>query len=117
MDQNNNQISKSILFIFKVTKKAASVLLGGEITDFDVARSKVQLKTDIAYATESDGGYMDEVGLQTLLTGSASTLSDMNTMIDSITASDMKSFINKGKLTMASFGKIGNVPHLDQLKK
>lgn len=78
----------------QVTKKSVEVLLGGDFSDADAARAKTQLKTDIAYSTESDGGYLAEIGLQTLLTGNVAYPSEVDALIDSVTANDMNSVIN-----------------------
>jgi predicted Zn-dependent peptidase len=82
-----------------------------------VTRAKNQLKADIAIATESEGGFIEEVGLQCLLTGSISNPADIDALIDSITSAELNAIVKKGKLSMASYGNIANVPHLDQLKK
>ncbi|OXA56309.1 cytochrome b-c1 complex subunit 2, mitochondrial [Folsomia candida] len=100
-----------------VTKKSAEILLSGGFSDADLARAKAQLKTDIACATDSDGGFLEEIGLQTLLTGAVTSPTEIEGLIDSVTASDMNTLVTKGKLSMASFGKIANVPHIDNLKK
>jgi len=65
--------------------------LSGNIADADVARAKSLLKADIAYAMESDGGYLEEIGLQTLLTGGFTSQDEINSVIDSVTAAEMNS--------------------------
>jgi predicted Zn-dependent peptidase len=99
-----------------VTRKAAEVLRSGNLADEDLARAKQLLKADIAYALESDGGYLEEIGLQTLLTGSVTGIQEVNSAIDGVSANDLNSILSRGKLTMAAYGKIANVPFVDQLK-
>jgi predicted Zn-dependent peptidase len=72
-----------------VTRKAAEILLSGGFSDADLTRAKALLKADVAYATESDGGFLEEIGLQTLLTGNVSNIADVNSAIDSVSTSDL----------------------------
>jgi len=100
-----------------VTKKAAEILLTGNFSDEDVARAKTQLKNDISFTTETDAGFLEEVALQSLLTGNIQNQTEIEALIDSVTAGDLNALVKKGKLSMASFGRVANVPHIEQLKK
>ena len=76
--------------MLQITKKTAQILLSGSFSDEDVKRAQAQLKVDIASSMETDDGVLEEIGLQSLHNGKVSSLKDVNTVIDSITASDMK---------------------------
>lgn len=71
---------------------------------------------DLALALETDSGALEELGLQTLLVGKVSSLQEVSAVIDSVSSNDVNGILQKGKLSMASFGKISKVPHLDELK-
>jgi len=100
-----------------VTKKAAEILQSANFSDADLARAKAQLKSDIAFATESEGGLVEEVGLQSLLTGNVFPPKEIEGLVDSVTTSDMNALVTGSNLVMASFGSIANVPYLDSLRK
>ncbi|CAL8111826.1 unnamed protein product [Orchesella dallaii] len=109
-------IASTPSLIDQSTRKAADALLRTSATEEEVARAKNQLKADLAIATETDSGSLEELGLQTLLTGKVVSQSELNSLVDSVTASDVNGIIQKGKLSMASYGNIANVPFIDQLK-
>jgi len=98
------------------TRKAADALLRSSASEEEVTRAKNQLKADLALATESDSGTLEELGLQSLLNGKVASTSELNALIDSVTSNDVNGLVQKGKLSMASYGNVANVPHIDQLK-
>jgi len=99
-----------------VTRKATEVLKGASFSEEDVSRAKSQLKSDIALATESDDGMLEEMGLQSLQSRKVASPGEINGLIDSVTAADLNALIKKGKLSVASYGNIAKVPYLDELK-
>lgn len=91
-------------------------MLKSSISDEDLQRAKNMMKADIALATETESGTLEELGVQTLLTGKVLKTEEMNALIDSVSTSDVNGILQKGKMSMASFGNIASVPHIDQFK-
>jgi predicted Zn-dependent peptidase len=101
--------------IEQLTKKSVE-LLRGTYVEADLVRAKSVLKADIAQSLESDAVLLDDMGLQSLLNKKFSSLEEVSRMIDSVTVGDLNTVIkNGGKLTMASYGNVHNVPYLDEL--
>jgi len=99
-----------------VTKKAAELLRTGSFNDQDLSRAKAVLKSDIVLALESDEGLVDDLGLQSLHHKKVTSFEEVSGIIDSITTADLNKAVTGGKLSMASYGNIGQVPYIDQLK-
>jgi len=101
--------------IEQLTKKASEILRG-TYSDSDVALAKSILKADLAQTLESDAALLDDLGLQSLHNKKVSSLQDAYQLIDSVTAADLNNVVKAGgKLSMASYGNINNVPYLDEL--
>jgi ubiquinol-cytochrome c reductase core subunit 2 len=100
-----------------VTRKAVATLKGAKATDDDVSRAKSSLKSDIALNLESESALAEELGLRSLLTGRVNTLSETVQLIDAVTTADVNAVLAKGagKLALAAYGNIANVPYLDEL--
>jgi predicted Zn-dependent peptidase len=47
------------------------------------------LKGDIALSLETDAGLLESLGTQSLLSGKASTLAELLSVVDSVSAEDM----------------------------
>lgn len=109
-------ISANPSVVEKVTKKSAEILRASAFSEDDALKAKNQLKSDIALATESDEGLLEELGLQSLHNRKVANAGEINTMIDSVTAADLTAVLKTGKLSIASYGKIAKVPYLDELK-
>jgi predicted Zn-dependent peptidase len=73
----------------QITKKAADVLRGAKFTQEDATRAKGILKGDIALSLETDAGLLESLGTQSLLSGKASTLAELLSVVDSVSAEDM----------------------------
>lgn len=86
------------------------------MSDEELARAKNLLKADFALSMDTDGGSLEEIGLQALLTGKVASQSEVGALVDSISTADVNGILKKGKLCMASFGKIAKVPHVGELK-
>ncbi|KAK9729865.1 Peptidase M16 inactive domain [Popillia japonica] len=98
---------------------ALTTLKSPNISDADVNRGKNQLKTTVLSAMESGSYALEKIGLQAVLTGSALSPGDIATMIDSVSAGEVKAAAQKvaaSKPTIAGVGNLRCVPFLDELK-
>jgi len=102
----------------KLQKKAAEVLRTTSFSDDDVSRAKNILKADVGCVLDTDAGLLEDMGLQGLLTKQVVPSGAVFTLIDSVSAADLNNILKKsgGKLVMAAYGDIANVPYLDELK-
>ncbi|CAG7683959.1 unnamed protein product [Allacma fusca] len=99
------------------TRKAVSVLRATTANDTDVSRAKSSLKSDIAATLDSEANLVEELGLRSLLTGRVNSVSEILQLVDSVTTADVNAILTKGggKLALAAYGNIANVPYLDEL--
>jgi len=100
--------------IDQATRKAAETLLRSSASTEEVNHVKNMLKADLALAFETEAGALEELGVQALLTGKVSSPAEMDALIDSVSPVEVNNAF-KGKLSIASFGNIANVPHIDDL--
>jgi ubiquinol-cytochrome c reductase core subunit 2 len=99
-----------------ITRKAADILKSVKFTSSDATRAKGILKGDAALVEETASTLIESLATQSLQTGKPLTLAEHFSLIDSITAEDMNAVIKDRKLSMAVFGNVAAVPHLDELK-
>jgi ubiquinol-cytochrome c reductase core subunit 2 len=99
------------------TKRAVDTLRSVSLTDADISRAKSMLRSDIAFALESDAELVDDIGIQSLFNGSVSSQDEIAKLIDSVSAADVNNLLKKGggKLSLAAIGNISKLPYLDEL--
>lgn len=88
------------------------------LSDDDVARGKAGLKSDIAFAYETDASLINILAGQSALLGSAHSLKQILDAVDAIQASDVKSAARKlgsDKVTVAAVGSLEHVPYAADL--
>ncbi|OXA56462.1 cytochrome b-c1 complex subunit 2, mitochondrial [Folsomia candida] len=98
-----------------ITRKSADILRSAKFSAQDATRAKGILKGDLALEDETGQGLVEYLAVQSLL-GKPLPLSEQLALVDSVTAEDMNAVLSGGKLSMAVFGNVSNVPYLDELK-
>uniref|UniRef100_A0A8C6TLC6 Ubiquinol-cytochrome c reductase core protein 2a n=1 Tax=Neogobius melanostomus TaxID=47308 RepID=A0A8C6TLC6_9GOBI len=90
----------------------------GNVSDVDIDRAKNQVKAEYLMSLESSAGLLEEIGTQTLTTGTYQVPASVLQGVDAITPDDVikaaKSFVD-GKKTMAASGLLVNAPFVDEL--
>ncbi|NXY49502.1 QCR2 protein, partial [Ceuthmochares aereus] len=109
--QNAGEVIKAALNQIKAVAQ-------GSITNEDVTRAKNQLKATYLMSVETAEGLLNEIGSESLVSGTHSSPSVVAQKIDSVTTADVvnaaKKFVS-GKKSMAASGDLGNTPFLDEL--
>ncbi|KAI4471119.1 metalloprotease [Holotrichia oblita] len=98
---------------------ALKTLKSPNISDADVNRGKNQLKTTVLSAMESGSYALEKIGLQAVLTGTVLSPSEIASMIDTVSAAEVKAAAQKvasSKPTITGVGNLRCVPFLDELK-
>ncbi|CAG0913605.1 unnamed protein product [Notodromas monacha] len=98
--------------------KAALSALKGSISDADVKRGKNQLSSTIWAMNDSPAGFTELTGEISIVTKKVHAASDLQSLIDSVTTSDVNNLLKKatsGKASMGAVGNLTNVPFLDEL--
>ncbi|KAI7803559.1 cytochrome b-c1 complex subunit 2, mitochondrial [Triplophysa rosa] len=90
----------------------------GRLTADDLTSAKNQLLADYLMSLETSEGWLEEVGVQVLSSGSYSSPLSVTQSINSVTSNDVikaaKKFV-ESKKTMSSYGHLANTPFLDEL--
>ncbi|KAF4524166.1 hypothetical protein B566_EDAN010622 [Ephemera danica] len=103
----------------KAVESAVRTLRSLSVTDADVQRAKAQLRADALLSVDSGAGLLESIGLESLMHGSVTPLTQLLSQIEGISTSDVSAVARKiasGKPAMASVGNLSSVPYLDQLK-
>ncbi|XP_066498486.1 ubiquinol-cytochrome c reductase core protein 2a [Hoplias malabaricus] len=104
--------------VIKAAMAQVSTVAGGAISEEELARAKAQLKTEHLMVLENSEGLLEEIGIQTLYSGTYSSPEDVAKGIDSVTSTDVinaaKKFV-QSKKTLASRGHLVNTPFVDEL--
>uniref|UniRef100_A0A8C4VEM5 Ubiquinol-cytochrome c reductase core protein 2 n=1 Tax=Falco tinnunculus TaxID=100819 RepID=A0A8C4VEM5_FALTI len=114
-------IAKATTQPFDVIKAALNQIKAvaqGGITNDDVIKAKNQLKAAYLMSVETAEGLLNEIGSESLVSGTHTSPSVVAQKIDSVATADVvnaaKKFVN-GKKSMAASGDLGNTPFLDEL--
>ncbi|XP_062444463.1 cytochrome b-c1 complex subunit 2, mitochondrial [Rhea pennata] len=104
--------------VIKAALNQIKAVAQGTITDIDVTKAKNQLKATYLMSVETSEGLLNEIGSESLVSGTHTSPSDVAQKIDSVATADVvnaaKKFVN-GKKSMAASGDLGNTPFLDEL--
>jgi len=90
----------------------------GLINEDDVQRGKNQLKSSLLFDLEDSINFVNDLGVQALMTGKYVEAEDIVASIDAITLDDViaaASGIQESKFSMASVGKLHDTPFVDEL--
>lgn len=101
-----------------VTKKVIETLKSGKISDELVNRAKNQVQAEILIASESGRSVVRKLGTSASLTGNGVSPTEYLSILSQITTSDVNNALTKigsSKLSIASYGRLDNVPYLADL--
>jgi len=93
-------------------------LKSASLSDEDVARGKAGLKSEVAFAYETDASLIETMAGQSAILGTAHSMKAAFDAIDAIQASDVKSAARKlssEKVTVAAVGNLEHVPYAADL--
>lgn len=102
----------------QAVEAGVKALKSASLSDDDVARGKAGLKSEIAFAYDSESSLINVLAGQAALLGSAHNLKQLLDAVDSIQASDVKSAARKlasEKVTVAAVGNLESVPYAADL--
>uniref|UniRef100_A0A8B9DNW5 Ubiquinol-cytochrome c reductase core protein 2 n=1 Tax=Anser cygnoides TaxID=8845 RepID=A0A8B9DNW5_ANSCY len=104
--------------VIKAALNQMKAIAQGSVTDEDVTKAKNQLKATYLMSVESAEGLLNEIGSESLVSGTHTSPSVVAQKIDSVSTADVvnaaKKFVS-GKKSMAASGDLGNTPFLDEL--
>ncbi|KFQ87294.1 hypothetical protein N337_07185, partial [Phoenicopterus ruber ruber] len=104
--------------VIKAALNQIKAVAQGSVTDDDVTKAKNQLKATYLMSVETAEGLLNEIGSESLVSGTHTSPSVVAQKIDSVATADVvnaaKKFVN-GKKSMAASGDLGNTPFLDEL--
>ncbi|KAI6076449.1 Cytochrome b-c1 complex subunit 2, mitochondrial [Aix galericulata] len=104
--------------VIKAALNQMKAIAQGGVTDEDVTKAKNQLKAAYLMSVESAEGLLNEIGSESLVSGTHTSPSVVAQKIDSVSTADVvnaaKKFVS-GKKSMAASGDLGNTPFLDEL--
>ncbi|XP_071671436.1 cytochrome b-c1 complex subunit 2, mitochondrial isoform X2 [Patagioenas fasciata] len=104
--------------VIKAAINQIKAVAQGGVTNDDIATAKNQLKATYLMSVESAEGLLNEIGSESLVSGTHTSPSVVAQKIDSVTSADVvnaaKKFVS-GKKSMAASGDLGNTPFLDEL--
>uniref|UniRef100_A0A8B9EXM0 Cytochrome b-c1 complex subunit 2, mitochondrial n=1 Tax=Amazona collaria TaxID=241587 RepID=A0A8B9EXM0_9PSIT len=104
--------------VIKAALKQVKAVAQGSVTDDDVTRAKNQLKATYLMSVETAEGLLNEIGSESLMSGTHTSPSVVAQKVDSVATADVvnaaKKFVS-GKKSMAASGDLGNTPFLDEL--
>ncbi|XP_053708692.1 cytochrome b-c1 complex subunit 2, mitochondrial [Synchiropus splendidus] len=105
----------------EVIKAAVAQVRGvaeGNVSEADVARAKVQVKSEYLMSLECSEGLLEEIGTQALMTATYQAPETFLQAVDSISKEDVVTAAKKftdGKKTMAASGHLINTPFVDEV--
>uniref|UniRef100_A0A8C5PNY1 Uncharacterized protein n=1 Tax=Leptobrachium leishanense TaxID=445787 RepID=A0A8C5PNY1_9ANUR len=88
------------------------------VTDADITRAKNQLKSHYLFSVDNSTGLLNEIGSQTLATGSYTSPAEALQKIDSVTSADVVNAAKKfasGKKSFSVSGNLENTPFVSDL--
>ncbi|KAM4656662.1 cytochrome b-c1 complex subunit 2, mitochondrial [Amazona ochrocephala] len=104
--------------VIKAALNQVKAVAQGSVTDDDVTRAKNQLKATYLMSVETAEGLLNEIGSESLMSGTHTSPSVVAQKVDSVATADVvnaaKKFVS-GKKSMAASGDLGNTPFLDEL--
>ncbi|RMC17715.1 hypothetical protein DUI87_05379 [Hirundo rustica rustica] len=104
--------------VIKAALNQVKAVAQGGVTDADITVAKNQLKANYLMSVETSKGLLNEIGSESLVSGTHTSPSAAAQKIDSVATADVvnaaKKFIS-GKKSMAATGDLGNTPFLDEL--
>ncbi|NXQ08720.1 QCR2 protein, partial [Vidua macroura] len=104
--------------VIKAALNQVKAVAQGGVTDADVKTAKNQLKANYLMSVETSKGLLNEIGSESLVSGTHTSPSAAAQKIDSVATADVvnaaKKFLS-GKKSMAASGDLGNTPFLDEL--
>ncbi|NXF83174.1 QCR2 protein, partial [Sclerurus mexicanus] len=104
--------------VIKAALNQVKAVAQGGVTDADVTMAKNQLKANYLMSVETAQGLLNEIGSESLVSGTHTSPSVVAQKIDSVATADVvnaaKKFVS-GKKSMAASGDLGNTPFLDEL--
>ncbi|XP_005523001.1 cytochrome b-c1 complex subunit 2, mitochondrial [Parus major] len=104
--------------VIKAALNQVKAVAQGGVTDADVTMAKNQLKANYLMSVETSKGLLNEIGSESLVSGTHTSPSAAAQKIDSVATADVvnaaKKFIS-GKKSMAATGDLGSTPFLDEL--
>ncbi|KAJ7409373.1 Cytochrome b-c1 complex subunit 2, mitochondrial [Willisornis vidua] len=104
--------------VIKAALNQVKAVAQGGVTDADVTTAKNQLKANYLMSVETSQGLLNEIGAESLVSGTHTSPSVVAQKIDSVATADVvnaaKKFVS-GKKSMAASGDLGNTPFLDEL--
>ncbi|XP_030746532.1 cytochrome b-c1 complex subunit 2, mitochondrial [Sitophilus oryzae] len=101
----------------KIVPGAVNAFKSASVTDADVNRGKNLLKTSLLSELESGSTAAQVYGAQAALTGTALSAEEVASVVDSVSASDVNSVLQKARknISIASVGNLADVPYADDL--
>ncbi|NWT06147.1 QCR2 protein, partial [Mionectes macconnelli] len=104
--------------VIKAALNQVKAVAQGGVTDAEVTTAKNQLKANYLMSVETAQGLLNEIGCESLVSGTHTSPSVVAQKIDSVATADVmnaaKKFVS-GKKSMAASGDLGNTPFLDEL--
>ncbi|CAO1300935.1 unnamed protein product [Diamesa hyperborea] len=102
----------------KAVEAGVKAMKSGSLSDEDIARGKAGVKSDIAFAMETESSLIESMVGQSVLLGNVWTLKAALDAVDSVSNADVTSAARKlsaEKITVAAIGNLEHIPYAADL--